>query len=167
MKFLRISISLVLLFLSADLFAGQKEITIIHTNDLHSHLLGFSPNLDYRPDMIGGDETKGGLARVATAIKREKEKRNHPVLVLDSGDFLMGSLFHMLAREEAMELRLMKDMGYDALTLGNHEFDLKPKGLTRILHSAAAKGGMPPIVFSNAVFSKESDRDDALEEAWA
>jgi len=166
MKLLRISISLILLFLSADLFAGQKEITIIHTNDLHSHILGFSPNLDYRPDMTGGDETKGGLARVATGIKREKEKRNHPVLVLDGGDFLMGSLFHMLAREEAMELRLMKDMGYDAMTLGNHEFDLKPKGLARILHSAAAKGGMPPIVFSNAVFSKESDRDDALEEAF-
>ena len=166
MKLLRISISLILLFLSADLFAGQKEITIIHTNDLHSHILGFSPNLDYRPDMTGGDETKGGLARVATAMKREKEKRNHPVLVLDGGDFLMGSLFHMLAREEAMELRLMKDMGYDALTLGNHEFDLRPKGLARILHSAAAKGGMPPIVFSNAVFSKESDRDDALEAAF-
>ncbi|HXZ35330.1 MAG TPA: bifunctional UDP-sugar hydrolase/5'-nucleotidase [Thermodesulfobacteriota bacterium] len=166
MKLLRISISLILLFLSADLFAGQKEITIIHTNDLHSHILGFSPNLDYRPDMTGGDETKGGLARVATGIKREKEKRDHPVLVLDGGDFLMGSLFHMLAREEAMELRLMKDMGYDAMTLGNHEFDLKPKGLARILHSAAAKGGMPPIVFSNAVFSKESDRDDALEEAF-
>jgi 5'-nucleotidase / UDP-sugar diphosphatase len=166
MKFLRISFSLVFLFLSADLLAGEKEITIIHTNDLHSHILGFSPNLDYRPDMIGGDETKGGLARVATAIKREKGKRDHPVLVLDSGDFLMGSLFHMLAREEAMELRLMKDMGYDALTLGNHEFDLKPEGLARILHSAAAKGGMPPIVFSNAVFSEESDRDDALEEAF-
>jgi len=166
MKLLRISISLILLFLSADLFAGQKEITIIHTNDLHSHILGFSPNLDYRPDMTGGDETKGGLARVATAMKREKEKRNHPVLVLDGGDFLMGSLFHMLAREEAMELRLMKDMGYDAMTLGNHEFDLRPKGLARILHSAAAKGGMPPIVFSNAVFSKESDRDDALEAAF-
>jgi 5'-nucleotidase/UDP-sugar diphosphatase len=166
MKFLRISISLVLLFLSADLFAGEKEITVIHTNDLHSHILGFPPNLDYRPEMTGGDATKGGLARVATAIKQEKEKRNHPVLVLDSGDFLMGSLFHMLAREEAMELRLMKDMGYDALTLGNHEFDLKPKGLARILHSAAARGGMPPVVFSNAVFSKESDKDDALEEAF-
>jgi len=78
----------------------------------------------------------------------------------------MGSLFHMIAREEAVELRLMKDMGYDALTLGNHEFDLKPKGLARILHSAAAKGGMPAIVFSNAIFSKESDRDDALEEVF-
>jgi len=83
--------------------------------------------------------------------------------VLDSGDFLMGSLFHMLAREEAMELRLMKEMGYDVLTLGNHEFDLKPRGLARILSAATAKGGMPPIVFSNALFSKESDRDDTLE----
>jgi 5'-nucleotidase/UDP-sugar diphosphatase len=72
----------------------------------------------------------------------------------------------MLAREEAMELRMMKDMGYDVLTLGNHEFDLKPKGLARILQSAAAKGGMLPIVSSNAIFSKESDRDDALEEAF-
>jgi 5'-nucleotidase len=75
----------------------------------------------------------------------------------------MGSLFHMLAREEAMELRLMKEMGYDVLTLGNHEFDLKPRGLARILSAATAKGGMPPIVFSNALFSKESDRDDTLE----
>lgn len=166
MKFLRIVISIVFLFLPADLFAAEKEITILHTNDLHSHILGFPPNLDYRPEMIGGDATKGGWARVATVIKQEKEKRNHPVLVLDGGDFLMGSLFHMLAREEAMELRLMKDMGYDVLTLGNHEFDLKPRGLARILRSAAARGGMPPIVFSNAVFSKESDRDDTLEEAF-
>jgi 5'-nucleotidase len=114
----------VILLLSPVVFAAQKEITILHTSDLHSHVLGFSPNIDYRPDIIGGDATKGGWARVATVLKREREKRPHPVLVLDSGDFLMGSLFHMLAREEAMELRLMKEMGYDVLTLGNHEFDL-------------------------------------------
>jgi 5'-nucleotidase/UDP-sugar diphosphatase len=166
MKSLRIILSILLLFLSADLIAAEKEITILHTNDLHSHILGFSPSLDYRPEGTGGDATRGGWARIATVIKQEKEKRNHPVLVLDGGDFLMGSLFHMLAREEAMELRLMKDMGYDALTLGNHEFDLRPKGLARILRSAAARGGMPQIVFSNAVFSKESDRDDALEEVF-
>ena len=166
MKFLRIGLSILFLFLSADLLAAEKEITILHTNDLHSHILGFSPSLDYRPEGTGGDATRGGWARIATVIKQEKEKRNHPVLVLDGGDFLMGSLFHMLAREEAMELRLMKDMGYDALTLGNHEFDLRPKGLARILRSAAARGGMPQIVFSNAVFSKESDRDDALEEVF-
>ena len=165
MKFLRLSVLVAALFLSADLAAGEKGITIIHTNDLHSHLLGFSPNIDYRPDITGGDDTKGGWARIATVIKQEKEKRNNPVLVLDGGDFLMGSLFHMVAREEAIELRLMKDMGYDVLTLGNHEFDLKPKGLARIIHSAAVKGS-PAIVFSNAIFSKESDRDDTLEEVF-
>ncbi len=167
MKSLKIPVFItLLLFLSASLFAQEKEITIIHTNDLHSHILGFSPIIDYRPDITGGDETKGGWARVATVIKQEREKRNHPVLLLDAGDFLMGSLFHMLAREEAMELRLMKEMGYDALTLGNHEFDLRPKGLARILRSATEKGGMPPVVFSNALFSKESDQDDSLEEAF-
>jgi 5'-nucleotidase/UDP-sugar diphosphatase len=166
MKYLRISVFMAVLFLSASLFAQEKGITIIHTNDLHSHIMGFSPIIDYRPDRTGEDATRGGWARVATVIKQEREKRKTPVLVLDAGDFLMGSLFHMLAREEAMELRLMKDMGYDALTLGNHEFDLKPKGLARILRSAEEKGGMPPIVFSSAVFSKESDRDDALEEVF-
>jgi len=165
-KFLRTSVLAGILFLSGNLFAGEKAITIIHTNDLHSHILGFSPNIDYRPDITGGDATKGGWARIATVIKQEREKRNHPVLVLDGGDFLMGSLFHMVSREEAIEPRLMKDMGYDVLTLGNHEFDFKPGGLARIIQSAVAKGGMPAVVFANAIFSKESDRDDALEEVF-
>jgi 5'-nucleotidase len=167
MKVLRLSVFLfAFISCSANLFAGEKILTIIHTNDLHSHLLGFSPIIDYRPDITGGDGTGGGWARMATVIKQEKEKRKNPVFILDAGDFLMGSLFHMISREEAVELRLMKDMGYDALTLGNHEFDLKPRGLTRILNSAATKGGMPAIVFSNAIFSMESDRDDTLEEAF-
>ncbi|MDH4266940.1 MAG: bifunctional metallophosphatase/5'-nucleotidase, partial [Deltaproteobacteria bacterium] len=93
MKVLRLSVFLAVLFLSVNLFAAEKIISIIHTNDLHSHLLGFSPNIDYRPDRIGNNGTQGGWARVASVIKQEKEKRNNPVLVLDGGDFLMGSLF--------------------------------------------------------------------------
>ena len=164
-KILRI-LFLAFIMLSEEVCAGDQEITILHTNDLHSHVLGFSPIVDYRPDITGADTTKGGWARIATVLKQEREKRSHAVLVLDAGDFLMGSLFHMLAREEAMELRLMKEMGYDVLTLGNHEFDLKPKGLARILNAAATKGGMPLIVFSNAVFSEESERDDTLEDVF-
>ncbi len=167
MRFLEVSIFLIVFFPFVNLFAGEKTLTIIHTNDLHSHLLGFSPEIDYRPDVIGGDVTKGGWARIASVIQQEKEKRRNPVLVLDGGDFLMGSLFHMMAREEAIELRLLKEMGYDVLTLGNHEFDLKPTGLSRILQAAATKGGKPAIVFSNAIFSKESDRDDSLEEVFS
>ena len=62
------------------------------------------------------------------------------MLVLDAGDFLMGSLFHMVAREESLELGLLQAMGYDAVALGNHEFDLMPDGLARILSAAAGQG---------------------------
>ena len=150
----------------ALLFGEEKLLTVIHTNDLHSHLLGFSPNIDYTPLRTGDDQTVGGWARIAAVIKSEKAKRTSPTLVLDAGDFLMGSLFHMMAREEALELRLMKEMGYDVVTLGNHEFDLMPHGLARILDSAHQKGGMPEIVFSNPIFHPESTEDDTLEESF-
>ncbi|MBW2673840.1 MAG: bifunctional metallophosphatase/5'-nucleotidase [Deltaproteobacteria bacterium] len=153
--------------IATPLCAAGKTITIIHTNDLHSHLLGFSPNIDYTPLETGDDATVGGWARIAGVIKKVKRNRTNPVLVLDAGDFLMGSLFHMLSREEAFELRLMGEMGYDVVTLGNHEFDLKPAGLARILMAAELSGRIPSIVLSNAVFSRESAADDDLERVFA
>jgi 5'-nucleotidase len=155
-----------ILFYPTLLFGDEKLLTILHTNDLHSHLLGFSPNIDYTPLRTGDDQTAGGWARIAAVIKSEKSKRANPTLLLDAGDFLMGSLFHMVAREEALELGLMKEMGYDVVTLGNHEFDLMPRGLARILTSAHQKGGMPEVVSSNLVFSQESNEDDTLEELF-
>ncbi len=168
MKF-KLSLTILILFVvnqGSTLCAADKRLTIIHTNDLHSHILGFSPNRDYSPDVTGNDRTIGGWARVASAIRSEKEKRDNPVLVLDAGDFLMGSLFHMVSREEALELILMKEMGIDLTTLGNHEFDLEPDGLARILESAMRKGGMPQIVASNTVFNKTDTADDRLEELF-
>jgi 5'-nucleotidase/UDP-sugar diphosphatase len=159
-------IVLICLFFSSMGYAEENRLTILHTNDLHSHFLGFSPNGDYSPDSTGDDKTIGGWARMATVIKAEKEKKNNPLLVLDAGDFLMGSLFHMVSREQALELELMKKMGYDFTTLGNHEFDLKPEGLARILESASKKGAMPQIVASNIVFDPESEKDDELEKVF-
>ena len=156
-----------LVFLVQPLDAAGKTITVVHTNDLHSHLLGFSPNIDYTPLETGDDATVGGWARVASVIAEVKHNRTNPVLVLDAGDFLMGSLFHMLSREEAFELRLMGVMGYDVVTLGNHEFDLRPAGLARILSTAERFGRIPSIVLSNAVFSRESAADDDLERIFA
>jgi 5'-nucleotidase len=161
----RILVIAILLY-PAPLFGEEKLLTIIHTNDLHSHLIGFSPNIDYTPLRTGDDQTVGGWARIAAVIRSEKTRRTNPTLVLDAGDFLMGSLFHMVAREEALELRLMKEMGYDVVTLGNHEFDLMPHGLARILNSAHQKGGMPEIVFSNPIFHPEDSEDDTLEELF-
>jgi len=158
---------LFLLSISQPLNAAEKVITFVHSNDLHSHLLGSSPNIDYSPLEPGNDSTIGGWARIATVIRDIKESRTNPVLVVDAGDFLMGSLFHMLSREESFELRLMKAMGYDVTCLGNHEFDLRPAGLARIILTARERGEIPSVVSSNVVFSSESRADDELEEVFA
>ena len=158
--------SFLLIMISQQIVAAEKTLTIIHSNDLHSHFLGAPPNIAYTPFITGDDETIGGLARIATIIKTVKENRKNPVLILDAGDFMMGSLFHMLSREHSFELRLLSMMGYDAVTLGNHEFDLKPDGLARILRTAHSYGQIPPLVLSNAVFSQESSKDDSLEKIF-
>lgn len=151
------------IFTSAFIFASPKTITFLHTNDLHSHLMPFGPELDYDPGRTGTDRTVGGWARLATVLAKERAKRTNPVFTVDAGDFTMGSLFHTLAREKSFELRLMHEMGYDYTTLGNHEFDMFPDGLARIITAAHDQAQMPRIVFSSAVFSDKSDKDDALE----
>ncbi len=167
MMVLRIAIILTAIVFSTPLPAAEKVITIVHTNDMHSHLQGFSPEVDYQPFKNNTDKTMGGWARVATVINQTKKTRKNPVLVVDAGDFTMGSLFHMLIREEAFELRLLKAMGYDAVTLGNHEFDLKPAGLATILRTAKAKNGLPRIVSANAVFEKGNPKLSSLEQAFS
>lgn len=152
---------------STSLFAAEKLITIVHTNDMHSHFQGFAPEIDYQPFHINADQTRGGWARVATVIKRTRNERNNPVLVVDAGDFTMGSLFHMLNREEAFELRLLTALGYDAVTLGNHEFDLKPAGLAATLKTAKIKNGLPQIVLANAIFDRSKPALSVLENAFA
>ena len=156
----------VFIFVTVSAFGAENSLTVIHTNDIHSQLMGLSPNSDYTPDGLMDDDTLGGFSRIATIIDEQKSRRDNPVLVLDAGDFMMGSLFHMIAREEAVELTLIYDMGYDVLTLGNHEFDLKPKGLARILTSAMKKGKLPTIVASNVVFDETDSADDSLKAAF-
>ncbi len=142
---------------------NTKTLTIIHTNDLQSRLLGYAPNLEYTPFTLGDDQTIGGIARVATVIKALKQKSPETTLVIDGGDVLMGTLFHTIAREESAELRLLQEIGYDAIALGNHEFDFRPRGLAQILHTALAKGDLPALLCANIVFDKTDARDDELE----
>jgi 5'-nucleotidase len=74
------------------------------------------------------------------------------VLVLDAGDYSMGTPFGAASRETGGELRLMAMMGYDATTFGNHEFDLGPDGLGNSIGAAAAAGRVPAVLASNANF---------------
>jgi len=141
----------------------SQKLVILHTNDLHSHLMGKSPEADYTPASPNDDQTTGGMARLATAIGSARaDAGSTPVLLLDAGDFMMGSLFEIVSTHAAAELSMMHALQYDATTIGNHELDWGPIGLAGILGAAQTAGATVPIVASNMIFSDTDVRDDAL-----
>jgi 5'-nucleotidase len=139
---------------SSGAAAGKKTFTILHTNDMHSNLIGVGPASDYSPFTLNDDETRGGYARLATLIAERRKAREAlgPVLVLDAGDYTMGTAFGAATRETGGELRIMSRIGYDATTFGNHDFDLGPDGLGRSIDAAAKAGRVPAVVASNTKF---------------
>ena len=136
---------------------GKKTFTILHTNDLHSSFIGMGPAADYTPFTLNDDATRGGYARLAALIAKRKEARRAqgPVLVLDAGDYSMGTAFSAATRETGGELQLMSLMGFDATTFGNHEFDLGPDGLGKSMTVAAKAGRVPVVVASNTNLTKD------------
>ena len=134
--------------------APTYETTILFTHDTHDHFLPM-------PDEEGGEY--GGYTRLATLIQQERAA--HPdALVLDAGDFSMGSLFQTIYATEAPELRALGAMGYDATTLGNHEFDYRARGLAEMLNAAVDSGDpVPPIVQANY---KPPEEDADTWAAW-
>ena len=146
---LSLAVSIVLPVCAAE----NQQATILFTHDLHSHLL---PAVDED----GGEY--GGYARLMTVIRQQKEEYPDAILV-DGGDFSMGSLFQTAYATSAIELRMMAAMGYDATTLGNHEFDYLPKGFASMLNVAAASGDpVPAIVDANYWPGPGSHADAAL-----
>ncbi len=145
----------------------EKKIIILHTNDLHSRLIGFSPESVYTPLKVNDDKTVGGFSRIAAIMKAEKESNKATTLILDAGDFLMGTLFPSLEKETGFQLRLMKTMGYDAICLGNHEYEFGPEWLASVINTSRLKGEIPSLLASNAVFNKKDSRDDALEKLFS
>jgi 5'-nucleotidase/UDP-sugar diphosphatase len=155
----------ILWFFSVLSFFGQKEtkITILHTNDLHSRLMGYAPESEYSPLTVNDDKTVGGFARIASIIKAEKESNKGITLVLDAGDFMMGTLFPSLEKKYGFQLRLMKEMGYDVAGIGNHEFEFGPEWLSSVIRISAKNGEIPSLLIGNAKFDKKDSRDDDLE----
>lgn len=143
-------------------YISAQKLTLLHTNDIHSKLTGYGPESDYTPLEINNDNTLGGFSRMATIINAQKQKAPDQTLILDAGDFLMGSLFHVPEKETGFQLNLMKKMGYDYITLGNHEFEFGSEVLANIIEAAQKQGGHPKIVASNLVFSKNVE-DDKLQ----
>jgi len=126
------------------------KVVLLQTNDIHSNLEGHDAVLDYTPATTGDDQTVGGISRLATRIAAERAAAGDtPVMLLDSGDFLMGTAFEFVMTPDAAELQEMQALNYDAITLGNHEFDWTPSGLFLVLTAARTHGFNLPIVASN------------------
>lgn len=135
--------------------AGAKTFTILHTNDMHASFIGMGPSSDYSPFTLNDDSTRGGYARLASLIAQRSaaHKAQGPVLILDAGDYSMGTAFSAATREIGGELHLMGRMGYDATTFGNHEFDLGPAGLGKSINAAVKAGRIPAVLAANISFT--------------
>lgn len=143
MKHITYSISSILLavFVGFSLTSHAQELLIVHTNDTHSCIEPLNP---HSADTANAD--KGGFARRATLIK-ELRAQHRNMLLADCGDFSQGSAYYELYRGE-VEIGLMNLMGYDAATIGNHEFDFGLDNMARLYKMAKF-----PIVCSNYDFT--------------
>lgn len=117
---------------------AELYFTILHTNDEHSSLIPHSPAIDYHPELE--NKTVGGYARLATVvgrIRKEKAAAGEPVLLLSAGDFIGGSPYSWLVPAgHSPEISLIHQLGYDAATIGNHEFDYGSDNLVAYLRRA-------------------------------
>lgn len=146
-KILAVILVLMMLLIPAGAFAAQdeqtKEVSVIFSHDMHSHM-------DSEKVVIDGKQTqRGGLGRTSTMIKQIMKEYPDSLLV-DGGDFAMGTAYQTMFSTEATEIRMMGKMDYVATTFGNHEFDYGAKGLADMLNTAIATGDeLPQILCAN------------------
>lgn len=127
----------------AEAAEKSKQLDVLFTHDTHSHLNSFSTIVD------GEQKEVGGFAKLKTLID-EKKKENPDTLILDGGDFSMGTLIQTVYDTEAAELRMLGYLGCDVSTLGNHEFDYRSRGLADMLTAAKNSGEtVPSLVVCN------------------
>ena len=107
-----------------------KEIDLLFLHDTHSHLESFVTLQD------GQTAAVGGFPRIKTLINEAKAD-NPDTLVVDAGDFSMGTLVQTIFASESAELRMLGELGCEVTTLGNHEFDYRSQGLAASLLAAA------------------------------
>ena len=152
----RILASSCALALSAGAAMADYSLTILHTNDFHAR---FEPISKYDSTCSAEDNTAGdcfgGTARLVTAVAEARARSNNSILV-DGGDQFQGTLFYTFYKG-AMAAEFMNLLGYDGMTVGNHEFDDGPEVLRGFMDSVEF-----PVLMSNADFSGEALLSDKL-----
>lgn len=129
--------------------AQVDTLTILHLNDTHSHIL------PYGPKDAEGNWTWGGMARIATLAGMNRMSANK-VMLLHAGDVFLGDFMFQKYLGVA-ELEIMKALEYDALAVGNHEFDLYPSTLKYVLNEAGFPGEGFPVLCANLDISGDPE----------
>ena len=138
--------------LEEPILAADAQVTLLQTTDLH-----------HAADGVGHVEagvpgSPGTYARIAAYVEQVRSSAGHPVLLVDSGDWCMGTCYDLTLGQQPLALLFMDALRYDCATLGNHEFDYGPAGLARILGSAERSFGFAtPLVASNTVLNGQAD----------
>lgn len=134
---------------SAGMAAAEYRLTILHTNDFHAR---FEPISKYDSGCSQADNAEGkcfgGSARLVTAIAEARARAGNSILV-DGGDQFQGTLFYTYYKGK-VAAEMMNKMAYDAMTVGNHEFDDGPEVLRGFMDAVNF-----PVLMSNADFSAE------------
>ena len=154
--FSRILTTTCALALSAGAAAADYSLTILHTNDFHARfepISRFDSGCSAEDNAAG--ECFGGTARLVTAVADARARSNNSILV-DGGDQFQGTLFYTYYKG-AMAAEFMNKLGYDGMTVGNHEFDDGPEVLRGFMDAVSF-----PILMSNADVSSEPLLADKL-----
>jgi YVTN family beta-propeller protein len=122
-----------------------SEVTLLHTNDVHARIFEYNAN---GSAACSGTSCVGGAARMSTAIKQTRATISN-TLLFDSGDQFQGTLYYNLFRSSAVTLT-MNALGYNAMAIGNHEFDSGPAELRRLIDGVTF-----PVLSANTDVSAE------------
>ena len=132
-------------------------ITILQTTDIHHHANG-SGHVGLDVDPATAMSVTGTYARIASYVGYVRATAGHPVVLVDSGDWTMGTFYDLTLGSKPLALYFLTAMHYDCVTLGNHEFDYTPSGLAQMIHTAQTSFGFQtPIVASNMNLNGSAD----------
>jgi 2',3'-cyclic-nucleotide 2'-phosphodiesterase (5'-nucleotidase family) len=131
---------------------GEAQVTLLQTTDLH-HVANGAGHV-----AAGHPGSPGAYARIAAYVEAVRGTAGHPVLLVDSGDWSMGTCYDLTLGQQPLALLFMDALAYDCATLGNHEFDYGPAGLARILEAGrSAFAFRTPLVASNLLLNGDGD----------
>jgi 5'-nucleotidase len=152
----RLLMSVAALGLTTGMAAAEYKLTILHTNDFHARFEAISKyDGPCSAEDNGAGECFGGSGRLVTAVAEARTRTNNSILV-DGGDQFQGTLFYTYYKG-ALAAEMMNKMGYDAMTVGNHEFDDGPEVLRGFMDAVNF-----PVLMSNADVSREPLLADKL-----